>query len=284
MMPTPPKPPPQPLQAHSNPWGEHHPRDTQLQGPTSIPHQGVPPPPSIISHTPPGAASTRHAATPLACLLPSAAVVKKLNFHLFSHPCLSRCRRFPRSIAPGSPRSRLRMIQWGLGDAEFIFPLLFSTCFCNPSREVGASGVTPPAFVPPSSHGQRWGGFGKKREKTVTGVQTTPCVPRVQDPADSHPGVSPPGPHAQHWLQDGVSPPRRASRASAVPVGVGGVTMMEGTCRCLSPGASGVLSLPFPLLTHVFKPVEIWGTQKHNHVWGVQHQPPPCPAQPLMSH
>lgn len=35
------------------------------------------------------------------------------------------------------------MIQWVLGDAEFIFPLLFSTCFCNPSREVGASGVTP---------------------------------------------------------------------------------------------------------------------------------------------
>lgn len=194
MMSTPPKPPPQPLQAHLNPWGEHHPRDTQLQGPKSIPHQGVPPPSSIISRTPPGAASTRHAATPLACLLPSAAVVKKLNFHLFSHPCLSRCRRFPRSVAPGSPRSRLRMIQWVLGDAEFIFPLLFSTCFSNPSREVGASGVTPPAFVPPLSHGQRWGGFGKKREKTVTGVQTTPCVPRVQDPADSHPGVPPGSP------------------------------------------------------------------------------------------
>lgn len=60
---------------------------------------------------------------------------------------------------------------------------------------------------------------------------------------------------AQRRLQGGDVPPvaLRVSRDSVAPVGVGGVTMMEGTCRCLSP-AAGTPPAPFPLLTHVFKP------------------------------
>lgn len=69
-------------------------------------------------------------------------------------------------------------------------------------------------------------------------------------------GWCPQDARAQHWLHDGAPPPRRASRDSMVPVGVGGVTMMEGTCKCFSPGdAACVRSLPFPLLTHIFKPL-----------------------------
>lgn len=69
-------------------------------------------------------------------------------------------------------------------------------------------------------------------------------------------GVRCPPPGAQHWLQGDDVPPvaRRASRDNVAPVGVGGVTMMEGTCRCFSPGA-GTPPLPVPLLTHVFKPL-----------------------------
>lgn len=61
---------------------------------------------------------------------------------------------------------------------------------------------------------------------------------------------------AQRRLQGGDVPPvaLRVSRDSVAPVGVGGVTMMEGTCRCLSP-AAGTPPAPFPLLTHVFKPL-----------------------------
>lgn len=60
---------------------------------------------------------------------------------------------------------------------------------------------------------------------------------------------------AQHRLQGGDVPPvaLRVSRHSMVPVGVGGVTMMEGTWRCF-PSCSGVPVLPFPLLTHIFNP------------------------------
>lgn len=103
-----------------------------------------------------------------------------------------------------------------------------------------------------------------------THVVGAPRVPGELDLANSHPGGRgsipveegqillgwcPQDAHAQHWLHSGAPPTRRASWDSMVPVGVGGVTMMEGTCRCFSPGdAACVLSLQFPLLTHIFKP------------------------------
>lgn len=74
------------------------------------------------------------------------------------------------------------------------------------------------------------------------------------------PGWGSPRVPSQHGLQGEGLSPRRPSRDSVVPVGVGGVTMMEGTCRCFCP--AGVPSLPFPLLTHIFKPGEIWGTKE----------------------
>lgn len=93
-----------------------------------------------------------------------------------------------------------------------------------------------------------------------------------------------PGPRAQHWLHGGGPPTRRVSRDSMVPVGVGGVTMMEGTCRFFSPGdAAGVLSSPFPLLTHIFKPAKMGGDGDQSVCVGrrsgvgLQQPPPPCP-------
>lgn len=124
------------------------------------------------------------------------------------------------------------------------------------------------------------------------GTKHSPCCPNppawaprvslgssrgaASDPAASrrlrlHPGragTGPAGPAvprvpAQHWLQGAGPWPRRPSRDSVVPVGVGGVTMMEGTCRCFCPeDAVRVPSPPFPLLTHVFKPGEVWGEGK----------------------
>lgn len=109
------------------------------------------------------------------------------------------------------------------------------------------------------------------------------CIPAAVAPSRwSGDGFPLPGPHAQHWLHGGGPPTRRVSRDSMVPVGVGGVTMMEGTCRFFSPGdAAGVLSLPFSLLTHVFKPAKMGGDQSvcvgRRSGVGLQHPPPPCP-------
>lgn len=84
--------------------------------------------------------------------------------------------------------------------------------------------------------------------------------------------ASPRCPRVQRWQPGGGPPARRASRASMVPVGVGGVTMMEGTCRCSSPGdAAGLPSL----LTHVFKPARIRGGGVGHEVRHGAAAPPP---------
>lgn len=88
-------------------------------------------------------------------------------------------------------------------------------------------------------------------------------------------GLGVPGVPSQHWLQGDGPSPRRPSRDSVVPVGVGGVTMMEGTCRCFCPeDAVAVPSLP--LLTHIFKPGGILG-DKSGSGTELQHPPAPCP-------
>lgn len=254
-----------------------------------------------IPGTAPGAASTcwalqerlPHAAPPLACLLPSAAVIKKLNFHLLSHSRLSRRLRVP--SLPGKHRPRLprgmRPIRHDAGDAaEFIFPLLFAEMISSiPAREVGASLLathghegsfegfwgaqpTPPVLTQPN-RGCRAPGVLLTKNTNPSPWRPNPpwWVARVSLAAAPsglwlHPDGAGTGPArlggprvpAQHWLQGEAPSPRRPSRDSVVPVGVGGVTMMEGTCRCFWPeDAVGFPSLPFPLLTHIFKPGEI---------------------------
>jgi len=141
-------------------------------------------------------------------------------------------------------------------------------CRHGPGDAVGAErGVpSPGGFVPHGGAGRchPLPGLCGKREKTRPPVSKPPA-PRVppMSPAPSR------GPPAQHWLQG--PPPRRGSRDSVVPVGVGGVTTMEGTRRCFWPGgASGVLWPPSPLLTHVLTPAEMGRGPRRGggQVWG----------------
>lgn len=319
----------------------------------------------------------RHAATPLACLLPSAAVIKKLNFHLLSHSRLSR-----RLLVPPLPgkHHRPRLLSRGCGRSGGATRAIcgrrrvhFCRCRLQPVSPIWAErwglvgrtpisttrrhevsfrvvvtggfflgGDSPPAAPPTQPEGGggcqtggvqsprgfiHWGdaarchplpgAFRKKEKKQspvskptrVMGAPRVPgellgcwirpvCIPAAVAPSRwSGDGFPLPGPRAQHWLHGGGPPARRVSRDSMVPVGVGGVTMMEGTCRFFSLGdAAGVLSLPFPLLTHVFKPAKMGGGRPkcvcgEKIRRGAAASPsslpssgPPCPAQPLTSH
>lgn len=93
-----------------------------------------------------------HAATPLACLLPSAAVIKKLNFHLLSHSRLSR-----RLLVPPLPRKhhRPRLLSPGCGRSGGATRAIcgrrrvhFCQCRLQPVSSIGAErwglvGCTP---------------------------------------------------------------------------------------------------------------------------------------------
>lgn len=133
-----PSPSPKPPQAQpwDHPWSNHHPWDERYPHPglgakpwgPPIPEEG---PQAAVPGAAPGAAGTcwalrerlPHAAPPLACLLPSAAVIKKLNFHLLSHSRLSRRLRVP--PLPGKRRPRLPP---GMRPMRVTTPSSFSRC------------------------------------------------------------------------------------------------------------------------------------------------------------
>lgn len=132
-------------------------------------------------------------------------------------------------------------------------------------------GHNPPMLTQPNWGCGASGGFihrGRKRHKpqSLASKPTRVGAPRVPGGSSRALGAVAPSRRllgvprvpSQHWLQGDGPSPRRPSRDSVVPVGVGGVTMMEGTCRCFCPDdAVAVPSLP--LLTHIFKPGEILG-------------------------